>query len=215
MSEKINSEFATYLQIFTDVFGFLGSEAPAEKTDWKYQLTPIEFSDSDKKRLNIGDSDKYYHLTCDGKTVVDGIFRQGGFSSSIKEINTKRFIRLLVYSEDRYSDSIVKECSLKSPYYLRGKDCIVDMESHEVVLVSADRTLGSIMSVYGNIAVTDTADGIGVFSLTERRWLLEDKDLKTLTEIDDFLFVTTGGYFPKGMFRISKTTCEVIDCCVK
>ena len=215
MSEKINSEFATYLQIFTDVFGDFTRERRVEKTDWKYQLTPIEFSDSDRKRLNIHEKETYYHLTCDGKTVVDGIFRQGGFSSSIKEINTKRFIRLLVYSEDRYSDSIVKECNLKSPYYLRGKDCIVDMERHEVVLVSADRCLSSIMSVYGNIAVTDTADGIGVFSLTERRWLLEDKDLKTLTEIDDFLFVTTGGYFPKAMYRVSKTTCEVIDCCTK
>lgn len=214
MPEKINSEFATYLQIFTDVFGFLGSEAPAEKTDWKYQLTPIEFSESDKKRLNIHNSDEYYRITCDGKTVVEGIFRQGGFSSSIKEINTKRFIRLLVYSEDRYSDSIVKECGLKSPYYLRGKDCIVDMERKEIALVSADRTLGSIMSVYGNIAVTDTADGIGVFSLTERKWLLEDKELRNMVEIDDYVFFTTGGYFPKGVFRISKTTGEVVDCCV-
>lgn len=196
---------------YTD-FSLLFFNAEKELDDARpYQLTPINWSKKDMKRLNIHENDNYCHLTYNGEKVSDCILRKGGITSSVKEFNEKRFVTFLLYTEAKYSDEIVKDCNLKSPYHLDCVTCVFDMEKHEVAYVAKDR-FHDYLNIYGNLC-TD-AKRNGVLYLPTRTWVLDETEVEDVINCDKYLFAHNCKY-GKGdkMYRVDKETGEVINCC--
>ena len=183
-----------------------------DETEYPYQLTPIKFSKREMKRLNISERDNYCHITKNGKKVSDLIFRRGGFSSSLKDMNTKRYVELLTYDEDRYSDSVIKDCKLKSPYYLQSHNCVFDMEKHEIAFKTSDR-IHDYIFIYKNLCISKINDG--VWLLPERKWVLDKShNLDGYIETDKFIYAYSDKYKTKEtiMYRIDKETGDVVNC---
>lgn len=199
-------------KLSTDFQGMFEQERAKSEAELPYQLTPIKFSKREIKRLNINERDNYCHITKNGKKVSDLIFRKGGFSSSIKDMNTKRFVELLTYDEDRYSDDTVKTCKLKSPYCLRSHNCVFDMEKHEIAFKTND-TLHDYIFIKDNLCIGKINDG--VFFLPERRWILDKSyELEGYIETENYLYAYSGKYSAAKsvMYRIDRKSGDVINC---
>lgn len=204
MKEKV---FSTFLGI-----PIVMEVVKEDESQYPYQLTPIQFSKKDMKRLNISERDNYCHITKNGKKVSDLIFRRGGFSSSLKDMNTKRYVELLTYDEDRYSDSVIKDCKLKSPYCLQSHNCVFDMEKHEIAFKTNDRFHDYIF-IYENLCISKINDG--VWFLPERKWVLDKSyNLDGYIETKQFIYAYSDKYKTKEtiMYRIDKETGDVVNC---
>lgn len=202
-------------RLFLTALGLSSQPIPQEikkdTSDLPYQLKEVVFTEKEKKRLNINDRETYYRITKNGKVVNNAIFRQGAFSSDIIDLNTKRYVELLTYDEERYSDYVIKECKLKSPYCLKSHNCVFDMETHEIVFKTKD-FMKDYIFIYDNLCVNNIRDGI--WFLPERRWILGDSKLEKYIETDKYIFAHTNKYDSGKVvvYRVDRITGEVINC---
>lgn len=197
---------------FENSLFFIGTPPKKDTSSLPYQFRQIRFDKKEMSRLNINAMDRYYRIALNGKTVSDRIFRRGAFSSTVEDLNTKRFVTLITFKEGRYSNDIVKECKLKSPLFLEPHGCVFDMKTHEVVFVSDDRLSVSV-TVKGNLCF-DTV-GKGIFYLPERKWLFgKDDEIDKYIETKDYLYVygNTWNVEKCVMYRISKENGSVVNC---
>lgn len=181
------------------------------KTHWAlHKINPSEILPEKLiKKYNVSPGDRYYQLRKDNEPMSDEWFRRNIYCTKDQDFDKEKYLVLQHMRLEKYSDSTMKSCDLKSPWHFEGFECVFDKERGKIIYEAQD-TFDNHLYVRGNLLEHKDARGKGKFiKLILQSEVLELESYEHW-EGSDRLFIRTPKYGdPQKILTITYEDCKV------
>lgn len=181
------------------------------KTHWAlHKINPSEvLPEKLVKKYNIHPGDQYYQLRKDNEPMSDEWFRRTIYCTDPLKFDKEKYLVLQHMRLEKYSDSVVKTCDLKSSWHFEGYECVFDKERGKIIY-EVQNNFENHLYIHGNLLEHKDNRGKGKFiNMVLQSEVLELESYEHW-EGSDRLFIRTPKYGdPQKILTITYEDCKI------
>lgn len=195
----------------TAIAKMVGNDPMKPKTHWAlHTINPSKvLPEKLIKKYNVHPGDRYYQLRKDNEPMSDEWFRRTMYCTDPLKFDKEKYLVLQHMRPEKYSDSVVESCNLKSPWHFEGYECVFDKERGKIIYEVQD-SFESHLYIHGNLLEHKDGRGKGKFiNMVLQSQVLELESYE-YWEGSDRLFIRTPKYGdPQKILTITYEDCKI------